>query len=643
MLRRHRTDARDGLGAPRRQATSIHELVRGFASAQTMIRNFDGRIRYWSRGAERLYGFTRPEALGALASTLLATEYPQPLVQIENTLASAGRWQGELLRRHRNGRPLHVASHWVLTRRTKGGPSVVEVANDITERAEAEQTRLYYAAIVENSNDAIISKDLNGIVTSWNPAAEAIFGWRAHEIIGRSIAVILPPAGRDQEEAILSRLRAGELLTHMEAVRRHRDGHDVLVSLTISPIRDQDGDIIGASKIARDITPLRRSEEAFQRTRRLQAIGHLTGGTVHDFNNLLGIILGNIEELQTLLPPTAEAADLANEILLAATNGAALTDRLLAFARGHVPSPEAIDLTAHLPQYIALVRRAIGRTVRTIVTLTPEPWPVRVAPAQLGDALLNLAINARDAMAENAGTLTIETANVRLFRDGMGLDANPAGGAYVMLAVTDNGAGIPPHMLDRVAEPFFTTKPAGEGSGLGLSMVRGLALQSGGLLVVESAVESGTTVRIYLPHADTPADMLACNAAPAAWPRGRETILVVGENPHQRAMTACHLAKLGYRPRSVADGAAALALLAGNARVDLILADLGAADSDATHPFIAAARRDRPALRVVLTADRPPPDSSVLSCPYTTFLQQPYGWEDLSHRLRLSLDSTAAG
>jgi two-component system sensor kinase FixL len=234
--------------------------------AQVMIRDLDGRILRWSAGAERLYGWSSAEAIGQVSHQLLATEFPKPLSEIAETLLRDGGWRGELRHRARDGRTVDVASHWALYRDAAGQPTaVIEVNNDITGRKRAEDARLRLAAIVESSDDAIIGKSLDGIVTSWNGAAQRLFGYAAAEIVGHSIARIFPPDRMGEEAVILDRIRRGEKVDHYETVRRRKDGSDFPVSLTVSPIRDASGRLAGASKIVRDITERTRAEEEFRR------------------------------------------------------------------------------------------------------------------------------------------------------------------------------------------------------------------------------------------------------------------------------------------------------------------------------------------------------------------------------------------
>ena len=252
-----------------------------------------------------------------------------------------------------------------------------------------------------------------------------------------------------------------------------------------------------AARSSEDITREKRVEAELRQAQKMEAIGQLTGGIAHDFNNLLGVIIGNVEFLIDAARDKDQAG-LAKEILNSALSGADLTRRLLAFARRQTLQPRRIDLNAYLPNHIAILRRLLGESITITTTLADDLWPTRADPSQVGDALLNLAINARDAMP-HGGTISIATANTHLVAGEP--DGEVTAGDYVVLSVTDTGIGMPPEVLERAVEPFFTTKGPGAGSGLGLSMIFGFAKQSGGHLRIDSELGHGTTVRLYLPRA----------------------------------------------------------------------------------------------------------------------------------------------
>jgi PAS domain S-box-containing protein len=487
----------------------------------------------------------------------------------------------------------------------------VNLLVDITDRKAAESARAHLAAIVDSSDDAIVSKDLKGIVTSWNRGAEIVFGYSAEEMIGRPIAVLFPPDRLQEEDAILAQLRRGERIDRFETVRRRKDGREIDVSLTISPVLDAAGRIIGASKIARDITERKRAEAALrdltenlerhvaertrelaeaiareraeakqreqaeaalQQAQKMEAVGQLAAGVAHDFNNLLTPILGNLELLELRLGDE-RLRKLVQAAIRAAQRGAKLNEQMLAFSRKQHLAPASIDLNALVRGIEDMLRRTLGGIVEVKTVLAPDLWPALVDPHQLELVILNLALNARDAMPLG-GRVLIKTRNIKESTLDKSVDLAP--GDYVRISVVDTGAGMSEEVLARACEPFYTTKGPGRGSGLGLAQVYGLARQSGGGLRIKSAIRRGTTVEVYLPRSLTQAK------AETEWRDGkrsralgnRATVLVVDEQEDVREVIAAHLDALGYQVVQAASGRAALDLLGDNrAGIDVLITD----------------------------------------------------------------------
>lgn len=345
----------------------------------------------------------------------------------------------------------------------------------------------------------------------------------------------------------------------------------------------------------------RTIERQLRQTQKMEAMGQLTGGIAHDFNNLLGVIVANADLMLDLVKGNAQQTELADEILASAMHGAELTHRLLAFARQQPLSPQVVALNEHLPRIITILGRTLGETISIRTLLTEELWQTSADPSQIEDALLNLAINARDAMP-GGGTLTIETANTPLDEHYASLHQEVVPGDYVMLAMTDTGTGMPPEIIERVLEPFFTTKGPGKGTGLGLSMVYGFAKQSGGHLSIYSEVGVGTTVRLYLPRAHGKALPEAVAAAPdPASPAHGESVLLVDDNTALRRVTLRRLTALGYRVQEAEDGRAALALLNAGGRFDLLFTDIGLPGGLNGFELAEQARRHHPNLKVLFT------------------------------------------
>ena len=375
-------------------------------------------------------------------------------------------------------------------------------------------------------------------------------------------------------------------------------------------------------------------EEQYRQAQKMEAIGQLTGGVAHDFNNLLTVILGSLEQLQRLVA-TEPARRLIQAATRGAERGARLTQSLLSFARRQSLRPETVNPNRVIKEFGDLLRGAAGDQVQVQFLLSPTVDPCRVDPAQFQAALLNLVVNARDAMPENGGRVSIETGNVTLeARSGIGV----APGRYVRVTVNDTGRGMPPEVVERAFEPFYTTKEVGKGSGLGLSQVYGLVKQSGGHIELSSEPGVGTTVRLYLPRADeVPVERAEASARTAA--AKAETVLVVEDDSELRAMVAESLRSLGYRVLTAANAPAALAVAEREPRLDLLFSDYSMPHGMLGDELARRARRLKPGIKVLLTSgyavSEPRPGADDFS-----LLQKPYRPDELARAVRQTLDRT---
>jgi PAS domain S-box-containing protein len=454
-----------------------------------------------------------------------------------------------------------------------GSRQIIVCLRDITERKLMDEARTRLASIVESSEDAIIGKDDKGIVTSWNSGAEKIFGYTAQEMIGQPILRLLPEDRRQEETDILERIKRGEIVTHIETVRKRKDGRFINVSLTISPIRDARGKIVGASKIARNITERKQLESQLYQSQKMEAIGQLTGGIAHDFNNLLAVISGNLELLERLVQENAAALKRVQTARKAAARGADLTRRLLAFSSNVELKPAPTRLALCIGNAMELAR-AVGPEIQIVTSLDHSMPLALVDPAGLESALLNLAVNARDAMPKG-GTLTITTELITLEEDYPPVKTGELkSGRYARVSVSDTGHGMSKETLGRVFEPFFTTKPRGKGTGLGLAMVYGFAKQSGGIVRIYSEPGYGTTVSLYLPLAEDipyPVPTAMQSVSPV---KLNGTVLVVDDEVDLLEIAKTYLEEMGYITYQAEDAASALAVVEQHGDIDLIVTDI---------------------------------------------------------------------
>jgi len=583
------------------------------------------RAQEWNPTAERIFGFSAQEALSKSAYELIMPKELEPVMEPmwRRLLAGDETVQSINQNRTKDGRTIHCEWTNTTLRNADGSVAgVLSIAQDITERLKAEAVASQLAAIVLSSPDAIVCKDLSGMVTSWNPGAERLFGYSASEMIGRPMSVLAPADRTNDIASLIEKVVSGQEVTDYETVRIRKDGTAVEVSLALFPIVNDKGATVGISSTAHDITRRKQLEDQLRQAQKMEAIGQLTGGIAHDFNNMLGIVIGNLDGLLEHFDDGSPQVHALNQALKGALHAAELTNRLLAFARKQPLEPQVIAINDMLPDVISILRRTLGDSISVQVATSDDLWPAFADPAQVQDALVNLAINARDAMP-NGGVLTIETVNVHLGKHYASQNPGVEAGDYAMLGVTDTGTGMPPAVVDRALEPFFTTKPVGQGTGLGLSMIYGFARQSGGHLKIYSEVGHGTTVKLYLPHQEMP--------------RGTETVLIAEDNEDLRLMVSEQLSSLGYRVIEAKNGEAALPILMGSDPIDLLFTDV-VMTGHITGPELARrARRHRPGLQVLFTTGYA--ESATLNgISGAQFLRKPYRKRDLAPKIRSVLD-----
>jgi len=630
-----------------------------------------------------------------------------------------------------------------------------------SERDRHSERERLFSAVVESSNDAIITKALDGTITGWNRAAEHLLGFTAAEAIGNCIDIIVPSDRRAETRQILDRIASGEAIEHFETLRLHKDGREVEVSLGISPIRSAAGDIVGISKTARDIGDSRRTQNAldqeieerrrifetsqdlilvtdtagnfiqvspssmtildyepaemighsavefihpddldstrkemrsarrgrqmrnfetryvhkdghavtlawmgtwsepvrrhffigrdltekraaeaqFRQAQKMEAVGQLTGGIAHDFNNILTVITGTIGILNDAVADRPELAAVAAMIDEAAERGADLTRHLLAFARKQPLQPREVDVNMLILETAKLLRPTLGEHVAIDPLLAEDAWTALVDPSQLTSAILNLALNARDAMPAG-GKLVLETRNIYLDEDYAGMHAEVTAGHYVMIAVSDTGSGIPAGNLEKVFDPFFTTKEVGKGTGLGLSMVYGLVKQSNGHIKIYSEEGYGTTIRIYLPRAtgldQTAAEVLASPGIQS----GHEVVLIVEDDALVRKSVIVQIQSLGYATLAASSAAEALDAI-GNTAIDLLFTDVIMPGSMNGRELANEAVKQRPSLKTLYTSGYT--ENAIVHHgrldPGVLLLAKPYRKSDLARMLRMALDS----
>lgn len=624
----------------------LEEIVRILNGTSVIVHGFDGVITRWTKGCEDLYGWAREEALGKVVHELLATVFPQPLDDIRQQLRSQGVWSGELVHRHRDGRTLHIASRCVAAvLEGPGSTVVIQTNNDITALKEAQSdlsTReAHLKSILDTVPEAMIVIDEQGTIGSFSNAAEKLFGHSASEIQGANVRVLMPQPDSAAHDSYLARyLATGErrIIGYGRVVTGLRkDGSTFPMELSVGEAAVAGRRVF--TGFIRDLTSRHRMEDELRQAQKMEAVGQLTGGLAHDFNNLLTIISGNLEMLESRLEGSRQL-ELVREAQAAAEDGAKLTGQLLAFGRRQPLTPALTDIGNLVTGFAGLLRRTIGETVELRTTVTGASNLAMVDGSQLQNCLLNLALNARDAMP-SGGRLTIDIDRVRLDRDYAEMYPQVRTGEYVLVAVSDDGHGMPAEVRRHAFEPFFTTKGLGAGTGLGLSMVHGFVNQSGGHVQLYSEPGQGTTVRIFLPSVD--ADRHAAPGAEAApeppIPRGHETILVVEDDARVRRVSMARLRDAGYDVLEASSGSEALEIINDTDFIDLLFTDIVMPGGISGYQLAEAALERRPELRVLFTSGYASPEMDVGGrMQMGNWLKKPYTARQLAIRLRALLD-----
>jgi PAS domain S-box-containing protein len=561
-----------------------------------------GRIDSWNAGAEKIFGWTAAETVGQRFGLVFSEEdraagFPEELL---DHVRRHGRYEAPAWRVRKNGQ--HILCQMVMQAARDPQGEVIGFAIIVREIREVfDSSERTLRTLIEGVVDyALFMLDPNGIVSSWNPGAERLKGYKAEEIVGRHFSRFYTEADREAglpQQAL--QVAAAEGRFESENWRVRKDGSRFWANVVIDAIRDESGALVGFAKITRDVTERREAHLALQEAQtqrahvqKMDALGQLTGGVAHDFNNLLMVVNGHLHVLKSRVGDDPRLTRSLNAIEAATRQGSSLTRQLLAFSRRQPFNPTVIEPAVHIETVRSMLTGVLPGSIALTVSVAPGIWPIKVDAGELELALVNLFLNARDAMPQG-GVLSLTAENVILTRDDTAAEVE---GEFVGLRIADTGTGIPPDILERIFEPFFTTKELDKGTGLGLSQVYGFAHQSGGTVTVDSALGQGTVVTLYLPRTVETAHRPQVTDAPAA---GGGSILLVEDNPEVAEVTAAMLDQAGYAVRHVPNADAALGTLETE-RFDLVISDI---TMPGHHDGLALARllrRIRPRLPVLL-------------------------------------------
>ncbi len=607
-----------------------------------------GLIRSFNPAAESLFGYAAEEVLGRNVSMLMPSpwrdehdNYIRRCLQTNTRrIIGIGR---EVIALRKDGAtfPAELAvSEMVLQdRRIFTG-----IVRDITQRKQAEEAvrevNETLRAVIETSPLAICVTDLEGKVRSWNPAAARIFGWTEAEVVGERLPIV-PDGEWEGFLAATGAVARGQTYAGVERRRLTKSGAFIDISIWNAPLRNREGEITGILSLVADVTESRHMEQQLRQSAKMEAIGRLAGGVAHDFNNILTVITGYAEMLAEKAAGDEDFESDITEVLKAADHASALTNQLLVFSRHKVRTPETLNLNEVVERLEKMLRRIIGEDVALVTHTQPELSAIRADPAQIEQVIINLAVNARDAMP-GGGTLTIETADVKLDAAYARTHVGVAPGQYVMLAVSDTGTGMAPETRLRLFEPFFTTKERGKGTGLGLSTVYGIVKQCNGEIWVYSELGRGSTFKIYLPVVDAKPEEASASDQPEQAIGGAETVLLVEDEFGVRKLVSSVLAAQGYQILETGDPLDALRMCEEYSEpIHLLLTDVVMPNMSG-RDLAGRAVKLRPELRVLYMSGYTDHAVAYQDIDGAPFIQKPFSPGALARKIREVLDGQLA-
>lgn len=587
----------------RREAEQrIRELAEFLNQAReaVIVIDLEGRITFWNQGAERLSGLSGAEVLGRSCDALFPPSVTSVIGEACRIALTTGEWSGEVELPAANGPPQVVELRLTLMRDESGRPRArLAVANDITERRQAERRVREQAEMLNQAREAIFIADLEDRVISWSAGAERIYGWKSEEVLGKTAEqlfdpTLLPPIQQARAETLAKGQWSGELRFHTRA------REPLFVESRQTLIRDDAGRPKARLCINSDITDRKRLQEQFLRAQRMENIGLLAAGIAHDLNNMLAPILLAAPMLREHVRD-AGALSLLNTLERSAERGANLVRQILAFAQGASGEHRLVQVKHLLRDISSVITGTFPKSITLEDYIPNDLWPIRANPTQVHQVLLNLSVNARDAMP-NGGVLRLRAENRLLDPAAAANIDGGRPGAFLMLQVEDTGTGITPEVQKQMWQPFFTTKDVGRGTGLGLSTVRGIVENHNGFIELTTAINRGTSFRVFLPAAENEIPERANVVARPLPPGKGELILVVDDERHIREMTSTMLTRAGYRVLLATDGAdAAIVFAQRAAEIRLVITDLHMPKLDGA-TFARALRRINQGTRLLVVS-----------------------------------------
>jgi PAS domain S-box-containing protein len=627
---------------------SEEKFAKAFRGSPNCIAIWDletGRILDVNGHFEDLTGYTRVEMLDRTLVDLGIIEAPEHEVWVQKVHAERAIRDHESLIRRKSGDTASVVTSAELIE-IGGRMQFMSVSSEITGRPPTEdallRTEAKYRELVENANDIIFTVDREGYCLSMNPAGQTIRGYAAEASHRTRLTDLVVPDQADVVREHLQRVLSGEDVPALQLDVHHVEGGRITLEVSLRPVFDR-GRLVAAQGIARDMTARKELEAQLRQALKMDAVGQLAAGIAHDFNNLLTIILGNCEIIAPLLGPNDRLLQPMSDISTAAERATSLTAQLLAYSRRQIVLPRVLDLNEVITEIRRMLIRLIGEDIDVLFRAGDDLWRVMGDQGQLEQVIVNLAVNARDAMPQG-GRLTIETANHRFHEPFVENHVKIPMGDYVLLTVTDTGVGMNESTLERLYEPFFTTKMRGEGTGLGLSTVYGIVKQSGGYIFADSSRGAGTCFRVLLPRTEGALVPAFAQPRPDQSAAGREALLIVEDEPDVRELLREYLAALGYDVLTAASGDECIGLCRTHATTPAVLV------SDIVMPgmngrdLAERLRTEYPDLRVLFMSGYS--DNALVRqarlAPGTHFLQKPFKLLALAKRIREMIDTPVA-
>lgn len=634
------TEARQSHEALARSEARFRRLVQSDVIG-VLFWNLDSTISYANNALLQMLGYSREEVTSLKLTEITPSEFRSSDEQVIRQVRETGvfrAYEKEYIRKDGSRVPVMVGGALFEGESAQGVAFVL----DLSDLRAAQREIIRLARIVETTDDAVISLSPDADILTWNRGAEHLYGYKAMEIIGKSFLTLFPADGATASGArdartLIETVKEGKTLDHFETTLLTHSGKTKAVSLTVSPMRDSSGNLIGSSTMARDLTTQRHAQEMerqFLQAQKLESLGRLAGGIAHDFNNILTVIGSYAQLAYSDLPADSPVRSHTQQIQKATERAAGLTRQMLAFSRKQLLAPKIIDLNHVIEDTVDMVRRLIGEPIRVAFRPADHLWPINADPDQMTQVLLNLCVNARDAMP-NGGRLTIETKNIEVAPGFTPADLPP--GHYIMLSVDDTGIGMTRAVQDRIFEPFFTTKEVGKGTGLGLATVYGIVKQSGGDILVISEPGHGSRFELFFPRVDefrTPGVETTVFDE-----RGDETLLVVEDEAALRTCMCHFLKQRGYTVLDAGSGEEA-DRLAGSFEgiINLLITDV-VMPKMTGRQLSEKLTADRPGLKTLLmsgyTDDVIEPEMLSDSL---RFVQKPFSLSELAHLVREMLE-----